>query len=326
MQKDSKIKKVLRPLRFAQRAGEEERNADKMKISVIGSLNMDMTVTADRIPLKGETLQGSKISYNPGGKGANQAVAMARLGAQVEMFGCVGTDNSGKDLLDNLKKNGVQTEHIREINNCVTGTAFITVGDGDNTIIIISGANEQVDCAYVDSIKNSLSESDMVVLQHEIPMETIEYIVNFCWENKIPILLNPAPARLVKTEIIEKVTYLTPNEHEAKLIFGEGHSLESMLSRYPEKLIVTLGAKGVACCLKTGEIINIPCRSSKVADTTGAGDTFNGAFALRIAEGADIEEALRFANIAAGLSVEKFGAQGGMPYREQVLEELAACN
>lgn len=292
-----------------------------MKLSVVGSINMDMTVVAERIPRKGETIQGKELRYAPGGKGANQAVAMARLGADVTMFGCVGDDRNADLLLRNLRSQGVQTEYIRRVKDAATGGAFITVGNRDNTIIIVSGANAKADCAYIDSISEELLKSDMVVLQHEIPIETVEYVIDICYQHSIPVLLNPAPAHAVSTEILEKITYLTPNEHEAEIIFGK-ENLEEILRDYPEKLIVTLGEAGVVTCLKSGEIRNIPSRPANVVDTTGAGDTLNGAFAVRVSEQAGVEAALRFANVAASLSIEKFGAQSGMPDREMVLEQL----
>lgn len=293
-----------------------------MKLAVVGSINMDMTVTAERIPLKGETLLGDSISYIPGGKGANQAVAMAKLGAEVEMFGCVGNDDNGQKMLDNLKKVGVKTGHIQVLENVPTGIAMITVGDNDNTIIVVPGANGKVDKAYVDSIKDVLETYDMVVLQHEIPLETVHYIVEFCDEKKIPVVLNPAPAAAVPMDIIEKVTYVTPNEHEAVLIFGKELSTEELLKKYPEKLVITQGSRGVSTCLKDGGVLTVPARPAKVADTTGAGDTLNGAFSVQIAGGADMKSALTFANTAASLSTEKFGAQSGMPTAEEVEKEL----
>lgn len=293
-----------------------------MKIAVVGSINMDMTVTAERIPLKGETLYGDSLHYIPGGKGANQAVAIGKLGAEVEMFGCVGDDGAGQTLIDNLKANGVKTEHIQVIAGVPTGIALITVGDNDNTIIVVAGANERVDCDYVDSIKEALLEAEVVVLQHEIPAQTVEYVVEFCHEHKVKVVLNPAPARAVKPEILEKVTYLTPNEHEAVILFGNEKSTEELLKQYPEKLVITQGSKGVSTCLKTKEVLTVPARPAKVVDTTGAGDTLNGAFTMQIAEGKDIRAALRFANVAASLSTEKFGAQTGMPRREEVEKEL----
>ena len=293
-----------------------------MKLAVVGSINTDMTVTAERIPLKGETLQGNSLSYIPGGKGANQAVAMARLGAEVEMFGCVGNDENGRKMLDNFKAEGVKTEHIKVLEDVPTGLAMITVGDNDNTIIVLAGANGKVDKEYVDSIKPELEKYDMVVLQFEIPLDTVFYIVNFCAQKKIPVVLNPAPAAAIPMEIIEKVTYLTPNEHEAVLIFGDDLTTEELLKKYPEKLVITQGSRGVATALKTGEILNVPVRPAKVADTTGAGDTLNGAFAVQIAKGSDIKTALTYANTAASLSTEKFGAQAGMPTAQEVEQEL----
>lgn len=293
-----------------------------MKIAVVGSINMDMTVTAERIPLKGETLMGDSISYIPGGKGANQAVAMAKLGAAVEMFGCVGDDSNGQKMLDNLNHVGVKTTHIQRLEGVPTGIAMITVGENDNTIIVVPGANGRVDNAYVDGIKEELKSYDMVVLQHEIPLETVKYVVDYCAENQIPVVLNPAPAAEVPMETIEKVTYLTPNEHEAVLIFGDGLSTEELLKKYPEKLVITQGSRGVSTCLKTGEVLTVPARPAKVADTTGAGDTLNGAFVVQIAGGKDMKSALTYANTAASLSTEKFGAQSGMPTAEEVEKEL----
>lgn len=293
-----------------------------MKIAVVGSINTDMTVTAERIPLKGETLLGDSISYIPGGKGANQAVAMAKLGAEVEMFGCIGDDSNGQKMIDNMKNVGIKTEHIKVLEGVPTGIAMITVGENDNTIIVVPGANGKVDKDYVDGIKDILQAYDMVVLQHEIPLDTVHYIVEFCAEKNIPVVLNPAPAAKVPMEIIEKVTYLTPNEHEAVLIFGDEITTEELLKKYPEKLLITQGSRGVSTCLKSGEILTVPARPAKVVDTTGAGDTLNGAFSVQIAGGANIKDALTFANTAASLSTEKFGAQSGMPTVQEVEKEL----
>lgn len=293
-----------------------------MKLAVVGSINMDMTVTAERIPLKGETLMGESISLKPGGKGANQAVAMAKLGADVEMFGCVGDDSNGVQMLECLKQAGVKTEHIQVLEQTATGIAMITVGDNDNTIVVVPGANGKVDRAYVDRVLDAMTACDMVVLQHEIPLDTVHYVVELCAGKGIPVLLNPAPAAKVPMEIIQKVTYLTPNEHEAVLIFGDQLSTEELLKQYPEKLIITQGSRGVSTCLKSGEVVTVPARPAKVVDTTGAGDTLNGAFAVRVVEGADVKSALAFANVAASLSTEKFGAQSGMPTLQEVNAEI----
>ena len=272
------------------------------KIGVVGSINMDMTVKAERIPLKGETLKGWDLQYIPGGKGANQAVAMAMLGAEVEMFGCVGDDAAGESLVKNLRDTGVETGHIKVVPGVPTGLAMITVGENDNTIIVVAGTNDHVDIDYVNEVKDSILECEIVLLQHEIPQETVEYVISLCADNGVKVVLNPGPARPVKQEILEKVTYLTPNEHEAVILFGRDISFEEMMKKYPEKLVITQGSRGVSTCLKSGEVILVPARKSNVVDTTGAGDTLNGAFA----------------NTAAGLSTEKFGAQGGMPTLEEV--------
>jgi ribokinase len=288
------------------------------KIGVVGSINMDMTVKAERIPLKGETLKGWDLKYIPGGKGANQAVAMAKLGAEVEMFGCVGDDAAGASLLKNLQDTGVETKCIKTVTGVPTGLAMITVGDNDNTIIVVAGTNDHVNIDYVNEVKDSLLECEIVLLQHEIPQETVEYVIALCAENGVKVVLNPGPARPVKQEILEKVTYLTPNEHEAVILFGRDISFEEMMKRYPEKLVITQGSRGVSTCLKNGQVILVPARKANVVDTTGAGDTLNGAFTVAVTEGKEIPEALAFANTAAGLSTEKFGAQGGMPTREEV--------
>lgn len=293
-----------------------------MKLAVVGSINIDQTVTAERIPLKGETLPGGSLRYIPGGKGANQAVAMAKLGAQVEMFGCVGDDDNGRKMVENLQANGVETSHIQVVSGVPTGIAIITVGDHDNTIIVVEGANGRADRAYIDSIKDELLTYDMVVLQHEIPLDAVHYVVELCAQHSIPTVLNPAPAAKVPMDIIDKVTYLTPNEHEAVLIFGEERTTEELLRAYPEKLIITQGSRGVSVALASGEVLTVPARKTEVVDTTGAGDTLNGAFSVRIAQGSSIADALLYANTAASLSTEKFGAQSGMPTAEQVAQAM----
>lgn len=292
------------------------------KIGVVGSINMDMTVKAERIPLKGETLKGEDLKYIPGGKGANQAVAIAKLGAEVEMFGCVGDDAAGAELVKNLQDTGVETKCIKTVAGVPTGLAMITVGDHDNTIIVVAGANNCVDIDYVNEVKDSLLECEIVLLQHEIAQETVEYVIELCAENGVKAVLNPGPARPVKQEILEKVTYLTPNEHEAVILFGKELSFDEMMKKYPEKLVITQGSRGVSTCLKNGEVILVPARKANVVDTTGAGDTLNGTFAVAVTEGRGIADALAFANTAAGLSTEKFGAQGGMPSYDEVKKAM----
>lgn len=292
-----------------------------MKIGVVGSINMDMVVLTDRIPHKGETLIGNDLQYNAGGKGSNQAVAIARLGGEVAMFGKVGNDDNGKALIKLMKENGVDTDFIEVENDANTGLAVITVGENDNTIVVIPGANNDVDSKYIDKIKPELLSCGLVVLQHEIPLETNEYVIKLCKENGIKTLLNPAPATTVSESVLEQVDFLTPNEHEAVLLFGN-ENIEQVMLKYPEKLIITQGEKGIAIALKEEGIIHVPARKSEVVDTTGAGDTFNGAFVYAYTKGKSLKDSLRFANVAAGLSTEKAGAQNGMPTEAMVLEEM----
>lgn len=292
-----------------------------MKIGVVGSINIDMCINAERIPKKGETVTGDGIVYNSGGKGANQAVAAARLGADVTMFGIVGNDAYGDRILSKLKAEGVKTDNIQIRDGVSTGLAVITLGEKDNTIVVIGGANNLVDTAYAESIKSNLIKCDYVLLQNEIPRKTVEYIIDFCFENNIKTIFNPAPVRKIQSDYIEKIDYLTPNEHEAENLFGGG-SLDEILKKYPEKLIVTQGSRGVSFCEKSGEIVNISPIKADVKDTTGAGDTLNGAFAAALSMGKSVYEALVFANAAAGISTEKDGAQGGMPTIDEVYKRL----
>lgn len=290
------------------------------KIVVIGSCNIDVTVECDRWAKPGETIFGNRLIVSPGGKGANQAVAAARLGAEVTMVGCIGDDVYGQMIIKNLQENNVDTRYIRTIAGENSGTAHITVAENDNTIIVIKAANDLVDSTLIDEAEPAIKAADLVLLQHEIPFAAIEYAVNKCHALDIPVLLNPAPVAPVAEAVLEKITYLTPNEHEAAILFGACDRQE-ILSKYAGKLLMTLGSQGVAY-YENGEVQTVPAFKVKPVDTTGAGDTFNGAFAVARADGKDLAEAVRFANAAAAVSVQKIGAQGGMPYLKEVEEML----
>ena len=291
-------------------------------ICVIGSLNMDLVVNVDTMPKPGQTIIGSNFKEVPGGKGANQAVAMARLNGNVSMIGKVGEDGFGQTLINSLKNDKVDTTYI-QTSKGATGVALITVDkNAQNSIVVSPGANFEVKEDDIDNNIEAIKNSDIVVLQLETPLNTIKYALNKAKELNKYTILNPAPAAEVPMEVVEKVTYLTPNEHEAVLIFGNELSSEELLKKYAGKLLITQGSKGVSTCLETGEILTVPARPAKVVDTTGAGDTLNGAFSVQIANGADIKTALTFANTAASLSTEKFGAQTGMPTVSEVEKEL----
>ena len=288
-------------------------------ITVIGSINMDLVVETNRVPAKGETTLGNAFSTFFGGKGANQVVSIARLGKAAQIIGACGTDEYGKMALASLQQENVKTDHVFLVPDETTGIASIIVSDADNRIIVVPGANNHLTPAKLEQVKHEIINSELVVIQLEIPTETVHAALEICQEHHIPVVLNPAPVDHFKQEFIDLATYITPNESECMSIFGE--QIEQSLERYSNKLIVTLGDKGAR--FYDGEKHRfIKGFQTNPIDTTGAGDTFNGSFAVAIAEGKSIEEAVKFANASASLSVERKGAQSGMPSLESVLERL----
>ncbi|KGR85054.1 ribokinase [Lysinibacillus odysseyi] len=287
-------------------------------ITVIGSINMDIVCQTDVFPKQGETVLGNLFETVPGGKGANQAVAATRLGSKVKMVGAVGQDSFGPALIEILTNENMDVSSV-QVAPTSTGIANILLFEQDNRIIVVPGANTYVTPQLVDKNEQAIKTSNLVVMQLEIPVETIEHTLKLCKKHGVPVLLNPAPARNFKPEWMEDITYLTPNETECELIFHE--QIETSLQAYPNKLIVTLGDEGAM--YHDGEkIVKVAGFRTTAVDTTGAGDTFNGAFAHKICEGAEVKEAVQFANAAASLSVEKFGAQGGMPASEPAEERM----
>ncbi|PAF33691.1 ribokinase [Paenibacillus sp. 7516] len=291
------------------------------KICVIGSSSIDLVVTSSRRPGAGETVLGESFKTVPGGKGANQAVAAARLGGEVTMIGRVGDDAFGQDILNNFKANVVNTQNVKPVTHSESGTAHIILAEGDNSIVFVEAANREVTPAYVDQAAEVIRNADIVLIQQEIPEETVVHVSSLCAEYGTPLLLNPAPARTVPQEVIDNAAYITPNEHEAEILF-QGMSPAEALRKYPNKLFITEGSKGVRYFDGAEEIL-VPTYKVEAVDTTGAGDTFNAAFAVALAEGKPLQESIRFANRAASLSVTKFGAQGGMPTRDEVEESLS---
>lgn len=286
------------------------------KIVIVGSINADLVFVTDKRPESGSTVMGKKFSTIPGGKGANQAVAASRLGGHVSMIGLVGKDIFGDKMIDNLRNNDVSTIAVEQIDSD-TGTAGIIVDSKDNSIVVIPGANSELDINYIKKHEAILKEAEIVVIQLEIPMNTVEYVVDFCRKFGIKTILNPAPSQTLSKTLIDNVTYITPNEHEAKEMLGHMH-LEDMLKSYPNKLIVTLGDKGVI--FFDGKTVHtIPVEKVDALDTTGAGDTFNGALAYALTkENTLLIDAVKFASKAATISVTKHGAQGGMPTQEEL--------
>ncbi|MGH1297572.1 ribokinase [Bacillus pretiosus] len=289
-------------------------------IAVVGSISMDLVAVSKKRPKAGETVIGEAFHTIPGGKGANQAVAAARLGANVAMVGAVGNDNYGTVVRSNLENERVFIDYVVPVTDAATGIAHIVLAEEDNSIVVVQGANALVNESVVDRSKDLLIKADMVVLQLEIPLETVKYVLAICEEHNIPVMLNPAPAQVLSEDILEKATYITPNEHECRIVLDDFTSpIEDLLAKYPNKLLMTEGSKGVR--FHNGkEIVHVPSIAVDVVDTTGAGDTFNGALAVALSEGETLQKAIRFANIAGGLSVTKLGAQGGMPTRDRVRE------
>lgn len=289
------------------------------KITVIGSISTDFVAQSERFPKVGETIEGSHFGIHYGGKGANQAVAASRIYPKVNMIGAVGDDLFGDNLINNLKSNNILTDYVEQVKDTSSGAAVIVLAEDDNHIVYTPGANNEVSVEMINNANETLLDSNIVVLQNEIPQETIEHIIELCYDNNVPVLLNPAPARELATDYINKITYLTPNETEFELLFND-QSHEDVLEKYPNKLIITLGSDGVK--YHNGEeVVIVPSvKPKEIKDTTGAGDTFNGGLAVGITNELELTEAIKLGNLAASISIEKLGAQGGSPTLKELKE------
>ncbi|PMB85066.1 ribokinase [Dolosicoccus paucivorans] len=291
------------------------------KIVVVGSISTDFVVETNVKPAQGETVFGEDFNTSFGGKGANQAVACAKLGAQTAMIGAVGNDSFGQALIDNLESYHIDTSAVKVKENTPSGSAIITLYNRDNSIIYVGGANNKVTRSDIDDQVNLIQSADMVIVQNETPVETVQRLIEQCTACEVPIILNPAPARLLETKWLDQVTYLTPNETEFAELFS-GETMDAVLSRYTNKLIITLGDQG-AMFHDGKNVVTVPSYKvspDDIVDTTGAGDTFNGALAVALANEFDLADAIRFANLAGGLSIQHKGAQGGIPTLDQMKE------
>lgn len=296
----------------------------KKGILVIGSLNMDLSIDLAKMPVTGETILGRGIAYKAGGKGANQACAAGKLGGRVRMLGCVGQDEFGQKLVKSLSESGVETDYIKESRDLPTGTAVIYVDDnGDNSIVVIPGANMACDIEYLKEQDEQFHWCDYVVLQMEIPYEAVWYSVKRAKELGKMVILNPAPAPdEIPEEILSLVDYLTPNEAEIIALNGKSkddirEGAEKLLSRGVSNVIATLGDRGALLVNRYGETF-YPARKVVSVDTTAAGDCFNGAMVAALAEGQSEAEAILFANMASSIAVTRKGAQESLPIREEV--------
>lgn len=294
---------------------------------------MDMVTKVSHIPAAGETIMGSGLSMIPGGKGANQAYAAGKLGGSVVMLGAVGDDETGRAMMENLRRVNVDTASIRISRGVSSGTAWICVNDqGNNAIVVLAGANNCCDEEYIETNRSQIEDCDYLLVQLEIPLAAVERAVNIAHEAGKYIILNPAPARSdLPPDIFEKVDLITPNETELFLLTGENpenpdleliqNQADQILKRGAKQVLVTLGDKG-ALLARDQERILFPARKTTAVDTTAAGDCFHGALAVALSEGKSLEEAIGFACAASSISVQRPGAQTSIPGRDEVEEIL----
>jgi ribokinase len=304
-------------------------NEIRKPIVVVGSINMDLVARTPRIPLAGQTLIGSGFTTTPGGKGANQAVAAARLGYPVEMVGMVGggapgeadQDVFGQALLENLAAAGVGIAAVERVAG-PSGVAPILLGDnGENSIVVIPGANGKVDDAAVDRQAALICSAGMVLCQLELPLATVSRVLALCAEAGVPVMLDPAPAAPLPDRIWNQVAWFTPNETEASFYLGKKLEPEEaaklLLQRGLRGVVLKRGGEGAYVALAGGKAEWVRPFCVKAIDTVGAGDCFNGAFAVALLEGRDPWTAARFASAAAAISVTRRGAQASMPSRAE---------
>jgi ribokinase len=302
-------------------------HSTRKPIVVVGSINMDLVAHAPRIPLPGQTLTGTDFATTPGGKGANQAVAAARLGHPTAMLGCVGEDVFGQALLDHLTAARVNIATIERVSG-PSGVAPILVADnGENSIVVVPGANGKLDSATVDRHAALIRSAGMVLLQLEIPMDTISHTLAVCAEAGVPVMLDPAPAAPLPDAIWSQVAWFTPNDTEAAFYLKGDSKPEDaaphLLAKGVRGVVLKRGAEGSYVAVAGGKAAWVPSFHVQAVNTVGAGDCFNGAFAVALLEGRDPWEAARFASAAAAISVTRPGAQESMPTRAEVDAFLA---
>lgn len=298
------------------------------EVVVIGSLNMDFIFHAPRIPAGGETLLGAQFATACGGKGANQALALAKLGREVAMVGRVGEDLFGETLVEGLKAHGVNISQIQKDPQAASGVALILLEEnGQNRIIVASGANQRLQAQDLDSIETLLADAKVLLMQLEIPLETVTRATQIAKDLGIQVVLNPAPKRPLPRELLRQVDILIPNEVEAAMLVGASVGTdpkeigEQLLREGSKMVVITLGSAGALVMSDKG-ILQIPAFEVEVVDTTAAGDAFIAGFIAGMLEGQHLPEAIRWGNAAGALACTRFGAQPSLPTREQVLHLL----
>jgi ribokinase len=299
------------------------------QIVVVGSINLDLVCSGKRIPSPGETLNGEKFQTFFGGKGANQAVAVARLGSPVAMAGKVGDDEFGSQLRKGLRAAGVNIREVGVVSGTASGIALIQVdGKGQNSIMVIPGANAKLLPKDLEAALPLLRSAGMLLAQLEIPLETVEYLCDIAHRNHVPLMLDPAPARALPRTIVSRVTYLTPNETEASTLCGVPASRLSrataaecarkLRAKGAANVIVKMGARGAYVAGSDGLRKMVPSFKVPVVDSTAAGDAFNAGLAVAVLRGLSLDEAVRYAAAVGAVSVTRAGAQPAMPTSEEV--------
>lgn len=301
-----------------------------MGILVIGSFMMDMVVRTARAPEEGETIIGESFSRFPGGKGANQAVAAARLGGNVTFAGKIGTDQFGDEAQLVLKKEQINTQYLLRDNETLTGIGVITLDfNGSNRIIVVPGANLKYKLEDLTGIKNIIKNSKIIIAQLEMDLSMTEQAISIASLYKIPVILNPAPAQQLSDDLLSKITFLTPNETEAEILTGIRVSSvddaalagKALLEKGVKNVIITLAEKGSLLANEDG-VKHFPGYPVQSIDSVAAGDSFNGALAYGLVNGMTIEDTIKFANAVGALTVTKDGAIPSLPYKTEVDEFL----
>lgn len=283
------------------------------KIIIVGSLNTDLVINAPYAPVGGETLMGSGFMINSGGKGANQACACAKLGGEAYMCGCVGNDSFGSELIENLNGVGVNTDFIRRVDNTPSGVAVIVVTNGENRIIIDSGANGYLSCEDIDKVLEIATQGDIYLTQLENPIDVIGYGLKKAKEKGLFTVLNPAPANADILKYAQYVDIITPNETESEILGGK----EALFGQGIKTVITTLGSRGFEIATQ-GEAKVYPCIKITPIDTTAAGDTACGGLCAMLSQGAELTEAMKFGSLAASIACTRAGAQKSIPTKEEV--------
>lgn len=291
------------------------------RIVVVGSTNTDLVVAVSSIPAPGETVLGGDLQLIPGGKGANQAAAAARLGAEVRFVGRVGNDHFGKQTLTHLQREGIDTRFVFVSDDAPSGVALIAVSaQGENSIVVAPGANMRLTAADILRAADAFADSDAVIAQLEIPLEAVEAAAQLAKQHGARFLLNPAPARELPDSLYAHTDYLIPNETEGRQLTGEADAaaiIAALQARGCRTVILTLGGQGVAYC-SDGALQIAPAYPVQAVDTTAAGDAFVGGFAVALCEGSTLEQAIDFGQRAASITVSRWGAQSALPRRQEL--------